>query len=231
MVRVGTSGYAYDAWVGEFYSGKRPTLVEYAKSFDCVEVNATFYRSVSATAMQRWARETPPDFAFVLKGPRSVSHAAAGKHCGALVEAFCSSSATALGAKLAGVLWQLPARAALDVKGLCEVCEVTAAICGYCAVELRGQKWLDADVVERVEAAGGHVVRSLASTWETVILSDAVSYWRLHGPRKLYASDYSEEQLVKLAAEMCGKRGFAFFNNDCGGYAFRNAARLRSVLA
>ena len=44
--RVGTQGWNYDAWVGPFYpEGTRPAdyLTIYARGFDTVEVDSTFY--------------------------------------------------------------------------------------------------------------------------------------------------------------------------------------------
>src|SRR4051812_36715465 len=45
-IRIGTQGWNYDAWVGPFYpSGTRQAdyLTVYARAFDTVEVDSTFY--------------------------------------------------------------------------------------------------------------------------------------------------------------------------------------------
>ena len=47
-IRIGTQGWNYDAWVGPFYpAGTRPAdfLTVYARAFDTVEVDSTFYAS------------------------------------------------------------------------------------------------------------------------------------------------------------------------------------------
>jgi len=56
-------------------------------------------------------------------------------------------------------------------------------------------------------------------------------YVRFHGPQQLYASSYSEEQLLNFATlfkqwKNEGHSIWAFFNNDVFGYAFENAKRL-----
>jgi uncharacterized protein YecE (DUF72 family) len=47
MIRVGTSGFSYPDWVGPFYPpGTRPPamLPWYARHFDALEINFTYYR-------------------------------------------------------------------------------------------------------------------------------------------------------------------------------------------
>jgi len=74
---VGTSGYSYKEWKGNFYPEKLPAgemLRFYAGRFPTVEVNNTFYRMPAESMFSRWSEETPGDFAFALKMPRRISH-------------------------------------------------------------------------------------------------------------------------------------------------------------
>ncbi len=76
-ILIGTSGWSYDDWVGPFYpAGTRPGdyLSFYARHFDVVEVDSTFYRAPSARMVDGWAERVPAQFAFALKMPRSVTH-------------------------------------------------------------------------------------------------------------------------------------------------------------
>ena len=46
-LRIGTSGYQYDHWRGVFYPEglpRREWFAHYARHFDTVEINNTFYR-------------------------------------------------------------------------------------------------------------------------------------------------------------------------------------------
>ena len=44
-LHVGTMGWSYDFWRGNFYpEGSKNLLTEYAKNFDTVEIDNTFYR-------------------------------------------------------------------------------------------------------------------------------------------------------------------------------------------
>jgi uncharacterized protein YecE (DUF72 family) len=55
-IHIGTQGWNYDAWVGPFYpSGTRPSefLTVYARAFDSVEVDSTFYASPAAATSSK----------------------------------------------------------------------------------------------------------------------------------------------------------------------------------
>ncbi len=63
MIRLGTSGFSYDDWVGPVYPEalpKREWLGFYAQQFDTVELNVTFYRV--------------PDQRTVQSAPRMISY-------------------------------------------------------------------------------------------------------------------------------------------------------------
>ena len=74
---VGTSGYSFADWVGPFYpSGTRPGdfLAYYARHFETVEVNSTYYRVPSPAAVEKMARKTPPGFRFMVKVNQAMTH-------------------------------------------------------------------------------------------------------------------------------------------------------------
>jgi hypothetical protein len=49
-------------------------LEHYATLFDTVEINTTFYRLPSVTAVDGWVEHTPPDFVFAVKASRFLTH-------------------------------------------------------------------------------------------------------------------------------------------------------------
>ncbi len=78
-IRIGTQGWNYDSWVGPFYPlGTRAVdfLRVYARAFDTVEVDATFYGTPAARTLQNWAASVPAGFRFALKLPREITHEA-----------------------------------------------------------------------------------------------------------------------------------------------------------
>jgi len=61
------------------------------------------------------------------------------------------------------------------------------------------------------------------------------SYFRFHGPKKWCASAYSHDELRgwagRITAMLAGRRDvYAFFNNDAGGHAPRDACSLLKIL-
>jgi len=77
MFRIGTSGYSYPDWKGEFFPAKlkqSEMLPFYAQEFDTVEINYTFYRMPAASALVAMAAKVPDGFVFTLKAHREMTH-------------------------------------------------------------------------------------------------------------------------------------------------------------
>ena len=73
MIRVGICSWADPALIesGAFYP-KRSMSAEarlrfYARHFDVVEVNASYYAIPDVLTVRRWAERTPPGFVFHVK--------------------------------------------------------------------------------------------------------------------------------------------------------------------
>jgi uncharacterized protein YecE (DUF72 family) len=72
MIHVGTSGWSYPSWRGDFYpAGADPKtfLSFYSERLDTVELNTTGYRLPSEDQFVRWAAQTPEGFRFAVKMP------------------------------------------------------------------------------------------------------------------------------------------------------------------
>lgn len=77
QIRLGTSSWTADGWVGSFYpisSKPQDFLRLYAQSFDTVEIDSTFYRAPSAKTVEQWRERTPDGFTFAAKVPRLITH-------------------------------------------------------------------------------------------------------------------------------------------------------------
>lgn len=117
---VGTSGFAYDFWKGDLYPEKidKDAMLEcYARSFNAVEINATYYRIPRATVVQRWAEAVPDHFRFVIKASRRITHFARLVDCIDTVE-YMLSQLEPLGDKLGPMLFLLPPGLQRDVPRL-----------------------------------------------------------------------------------------------------------------
>ncbi|HEV8049805.1 MAG TPA: DUF72 domain-containing protein [Thermoplasmata archaeon] len=147
-LHVGCSSWTSEAWNGRLYpTGLPPVqrLPYYARFFDCVEVDATYYAIPARSMVRGWARRTPETFRFALKLSRDLLER---DHPldEAKADAFVSASAE-LGPKLAGVVAQFPPSfrppregdggAAEQLQGLVERLASKLPL----AVELRDKGW------------------------------------------------------------------------------------------
>jgi uncharacterized protein YecE (DUF72 family) len=106
---IGTQGWNYADWVGPFYpAGTRQVdfLRVYARAFDTVEVDSTFYAIPSSRTVRGWAERVPPEFRFALKLPRDLTHERRLRGAREVLERFCDR-ARELEDRLGPVLVQL----------------------------------------------------------------------------------------------------------------------------
>jgi uncharacterized protein YecE (DUF72 family) len=107
---LGCPGWGVKTWVGRLFpTGTRPTefLERYARVFNTVEGNTTFYALPSAETVARWRDQVPDDFRFCFKFPRAITHDKLLVDCVGEVATFLERIAP-LGDKLGTVFLQLP---------------------------------------------------------------------------------------------------------------------------
>ena len=141
-LHVGTMGWSYDFWKGNFYPEMTQNLLtEYAKSFDTVELDNTFYRIPSRDNVLKWKEETPDDFIFSAKFPRKITHIKMLQDCREELEVFIEHMSL-MGNKLGPMLIQLPPGFAPEKSGILK--DFLAGLPkGRFAVEIKNKKWLD----------------------------------------------------------------------------------------
>ena len=108
---IGTSGWRYPPWRGEFYPkglAQRRELEYLSRQVGSAEINGSFYSLQRPEYYRRWHDETPPDFVFAVKGGRFITHMKRLKDVEAPLANFFASGVLALRDKLGPVLWQLP---------------------------------------------------------------------------------------------------------------------------
>jgi uncharacterized protein YecE (DUF72 family) len=261
-VRVGCQGWNYEDWVTPPASARpvfypRGTRAEhmldvYARAFDTVEVDSTFYAAPSDSTYDAWARRTPDDFTFALKLPRAITHEESlrGERAARLLEEFCRG-ARRLGRKLAAVLVQLPPQFEAtreNLRALSEFLPLLPPDIRF-AVEFRDPFWFEEELlvplslhrhvalalVEGPWATRERVWRAAASLLDT---SD-FAYVRWMGARDLARFDEAvrprDANLDRWAAavERLGGRVpavFAYFSNFYEGHAPASANKLKRLL-
>ncbi len=236
-IRIGTSGWHYDHWRGPFYPPDLPAsdmLPFYARHFDTVEINNSFYRMPPPSAIQTWHATTPPDFLFALKGSRYLTHMKKLKDPLPGLANFLPRL-DGLREKCGPILFQLPPRWRCDLDRLAVFLAALPPDHRY-AFELRDPSWHARaiyDLLARHNAA--FCAYDLAGFQSPVELTADFAYVRLHGPAGAYQGCYDHQTLDQWARRIHGwsdrLRGvYVYFDNDQSGYAIRNALDLRALL-
>ncbi|PYK07707.1 MAG: DUF72 domain-containing protein [Verrucomicrobia bacterium] len=107
---IGTSGFQYAEWKGNFYPEDLPAnkmLPFYAERLATTEINYTFHRIPAAKTIDNWKHLTPENFRFALKAPQKITHWSKLRDCADTLRYFYDV-VSALDAKLGPVLFQLP---------------------------------------------------------------------------------------------------------------------------
>jgi len=117
MIHIGTSGWRYASWRGDFYPTglrQRDELAYLSRLLSAVEVNGSFYSLQRPSSYAAWAAQAPEGFPFAVKGGRFITHLRQLVEVETPLANFFASGVLALGDRLGPVLWQLPARTAFD---------------------------------------------------------------------------------------------------------------------
>ena len=110
MIWIGTSGFQYKEWRGEFYPATMPLtkmLAFYAQHFPTTEINYTFRQLPSDRTIANWNAQTPKEFRFTLKALQRITDFQRLKNCEQLLRGFIDA-AMKLGPKRGPLLFQLP---------------------------------------------------------------------------------------------------------------------------
>jgi uncharacterized protein YecE (DUF72 family) len=238
-VRIGCSGWNYASWKDEFYEGKpaRLWLQHYARYFDTVEVNNTFYRLPLQTSVARWVEETPSNFVFAVKASRYLTHVKRLRELGSGVQRYYERLEPLVRSpKLGPVLWQLPPNFRRDDERLRAA--LIALPEGRHCFEFRDASWFVAPVYELLRAHGAALVigdRPEVKEFQTYELTTDWSYVRFHYGSRGRGGNYSRSELEEWARRFEDWRReveiFAYFNNDWEAYAVRNALWLKRRLS
>jgi uncharacterized protein YecE (DUF72 family) len=237
-VRIGTSGYSYDHWRGVLYGSGLPRdrwLQRYAECFDTVELNGTFYGLPARDAVRRWQQQVPADFLFAAKMSRYGTHLKRLREPSGWLDRFFDAMEP-LGSRLGPILIQLPPRWRRDLGRLTDLLDVLPGGRRF-AMEFRDPDWLHESVFDALRAHDVALcIHDLVEDHPNVVTAGWV-YLRFHGPSRArpYTGRYPTQTLTDVARRTqrhaeAGLDVYAYFDNDGGGAAVKDALRLRSYL-
>ncbi len=233
-VRVGCSGWQYKHWRGDFYPAELPTtrwFHHYAQSFDTVEINNSFYRWPEPQTFAKWREQAPRRFVYAVKAARFLTHMKKLKDPDEPVfRTF--EHAKHLGPHLGPVLYQLPPRWPVNVERFEEFLR-TLPKGRLHTVEFREPSWYADAIFELLRKYKVALcLHDMQGSATGKIVVGPFVYVRYHFGTQKYGGRYEDERLDDWASWLadCAKQGlkvFAYFNNDTGGHAPRDAVRLR----
>jgi uncharacterized protein YecE (DUF72 family) len=236
-IRIGTSGWSYDHWLGTFYpQGTRPQdrLAVYAARFDSVEINRTFYKLPAPATMAAWRAQAPPDFVFAAKASRYLTHRKKLKDPEEPIGRLLGC-VEALAAKLGPVLFQLPPRWRADPDRLERFLAQLPDKHRY-ALEFRDPSWHDDRILALLAKRGAaFCIVDLAGKRSPVEVTAGFVYIRLHGPGGPYQGSYDGRTLSGWARRIlgwseAGRDVYCYFDNDEKAYAPHDALRLKAMV-
>lgn len=254
-IHIGTSGWVYPHWRGVFYPPDLPQSCwynHYAKEFDTVEINYSFYRLPSEQAFDHWREQAPEGFVYAVKANRYITHVKRLKDAADPLERFLSR-ARQLGEKLGPILWQLPPRWRANTERLetfaalltpnrsaeasaLSLTEARSRRSLTHAFEFRDPRWFVEpvrDILERHRLA--FCIFDMPGLPCPAWVTSDVVYLRFHGSGEVYGDQYGREALrpwaTRIQEWLCeGHDVYAYFNNDPFGYAVDDALELRQLM-
>jgi uncharacterized protein YecE (DUF72 family) len=237
-IRVGCSGWIYRHWRTAFYPPDLPVkrwFAHYARHFDTVEINNSFYRQPSVTTFAAWAEQAPTGFRYAVKANRFITQAKKLKDCEEPL-ARVLTPLRLLGPSLGPVLYQLPPRFRINLARLESFLSLLPREITH-VFEFREPSWLIDDTLELLARHGaGFCTHDMPGSATPRWAAGPVAYLRLHGGGGKYWGRYSDEALAGWAdwlieQQAAGREAWAYFNNDIDGHAIADALNLKRLLA
>lgn len=237
-MRIGCAGWALRPQHAGHFPAEGTHLQRYAGTFNCVEINSSFYRPHRRATYERWAASVPDDFRFAVKLPKEITHVRRFTDAADLLDRF-GDEISGLGEKLGPVLVQLPPKFEFDAALARDfIAAFRARFAGEIVWEPRHATWFSGEVETLFgEHRIARVAADPARVPEAAIPGGAagIVYYRLHGSPRIYYSKYSGEFIAGVAeriraATKSGSDAWCIFDNTALGAATEDAIALKSLL-
>ncbi len=235
-IHIGCSGWSYDDWRGRFYPPDLKTaewFIHYARYFDTVEINNTFYRLPSTQTFKVWHAQAPEGFVYAVKASRYLTHIKRLKDARAPLNKFLRR-ARQLREHLGPILYQLPPRWHLNLERLESFLDLLPADLQH-VFEFRDQSWMTEEVLQLLDKRNAsfctHDFPGMAVPRRAV---GPIAYVRFHGAEGIYCGQYSKSALSRWWNWMekqvhSGRDLYVYFNNDAEAQAVRDALQLKQM--
>ncbi len=227
---IGTSGFQYAEWKGNFYPEDLPAskmLPFYAERFSTTEINYTFHRIPAPKTIENWKTLTPENFRFALKAPQKITHFAKLRDCADTLGYFCQII-SGLGQRLGPVLFQLPPNFRKDAAALNSFLRELPSI--RAAFEFRHDSWFDDEIFEILKSRNIALCIADTEKLETPTVTTAD-----YGYLRLRREDYEKsdvERWAKFTREQEAKWRdvFVYFKHEESGIGPKLAVQMIEML-
>ncbi len=253
MMYLGTSGFSYNDWVGNFYPigmPKREWLSYYAREFNTCEVNSTFYALPKPSDLKAMTMKTGDSFLFSIKANQEMTHR---REDVSIFKAFCQVLEPIISAgKFGCILAQFPYSFKPDRHNW-DYLRLFRERLGELpvAIEFRNAQWLRNEVFDWLrrldlgfccvdEPQLPNLLPPLAEA------TSKISYVRFHGRNNAkwwqneqsydrYDYSYSPQELSEWLPKIrkldsVAEKTFIFANNHWQGQAVGTIRQLRVML-
>ena len=228
---VGTSGFQYNEWKGNFYPDDLPTakmLPFYAERLPTTEINYSFHRIPAVKTIESWKVATPEEFRFALKAPQKITHWSKLRDCADTLEYFLGVAAK-LGDKLGPILFQLPPNLKKDAAVLGSFLRELPLL--PAAFEFRHKSWFDDEIFGLLRAR--KIALCIA---DSEIMSTPPKITADYGYLRLRRADYEKsdiERWAKFVRQQAGqwREAFIYFKHEESGIGPKLARQMTELIA
>jgi uncharacterized protein YecE (DUF72 family) len=227
-IYIGTSGYAYREWKGNFYPEKIPSkemLRFYSERLNAVEINNTFYRMPTEGVLASWAEQVSDKFVFALKAPQVITHI---KRLRDVEEEthYLFRTLSVLEQKLGPVLFQFPGSFRADLPALESFLDLLPDI--SCAFEFRSRSWLKGEILDLLRERGCSLCITDADENPAKEIVGTAPW----GYLRLRRSDYTDADLSQWLESILLQKwrsAFVFFKHEEEAEGVKMAMRFQEL--
>lgn len=248
-LKVGCTGWSYRSWSGRFYPKnleQKRWLQFYSSIFDITEVNSSFYRIPSSAVTRKWNNDTPCDFRFTLKFPKSITHDSRlnFEKCRDDYHSFIINLEP-LKQKISVLVFQLPPSLTFD-ECQTKLDIISKHLPNYFryAIEGRHESWFEKNTLEYLRC------KKWCLVWNEVPMVDNPApvttdfvYLRMIGDRIIPDDSYGKivreqrpilekwsSKIKKISENSDIKQAFVLLNNHLEGFSPNTANRFRGEM-